>query len=547
MSKKESSRQENTATKKKVEKKSAAKKKVVKKQSLEKTTAKSGRKDLPAKLSEDYMEQQARLKDLASGQLQKNLPELFARLQKIDPCTADLKDLFTLRIVSSIARTLDIANWNVASDILKEHQSIHQDLMSEIVKAVQKISTNPKRRTFLQQMLSASIHSALMPTMIKAIKTQKEWGSGFYDRIDIDGQKHKGGSSLTVDGARLIAAYNPKNLLCRRTSVSFSDEIVTALSQSNRTKFCELDAVDLTELAAESFAILPGNGELRITISSLNPAAASFLANRSGDLVVLGLDSVSNETASQLKRFRGILSLPDVSEISASVSEELAAFQGKLLILDGVRSITDEAALHLAKCKNIQLEGLRSLPEGQGGELLIQKSIRSGSDKTQVHLRLTKLTKQQASIVVKSAKKRHIRLNYLSKLDPDTAAELAKCKGTLEIAWNDKPALKSITAEVSEALSNHKGRLKLGITKLTQKVAEGLGRHVGPISFNNLKALDAATTGNLCLNKSGITLRDEIKIDKESISILASYEGDLCLPPRIQSRVEAARRTNKRG
>ncbi|MDA7910055.1 hypothetical protein N9B44_00135 [bacterium] len=536
--------------KKKVAKTSAvkktARKKVFKKQSLEKTTAKSGRKDLPATLSEDYKNQQARLKDLVSGQLQKNLPELSVRLQEIDPCTADLKDLFTLRVVSSIARTLDIANWNVASEVLKEHQSIHEDLMSEIVKAVQKISTNPKLRNFLQQMLSASIHSALMPTMIKAIKTKKQWGSGFNDRIDIKGQKHKGGSSLTVDGARLIAAYNPKTLLCRNGSVSFSDEIVTALSESNRAKDCELDAVDLTELAAESFAILPGNGELRITISSLNPAAASFLADRSGNLVILGLDSLSNETASQLKHFRGILSLPDVSKISASVSEELAAFQGKSLLLDGVKSITDEAALHLAKCKNITLRGLRSLPEGQGGELLILKSIRSGSGRIQVYLSLTKLTKQQASIVVKSAKKRRISLNWLSKLDPDTATELAKCKGTLEIACKSKPALKSITAEVSEALSNHKGLLKLGITKLTQNVAEGLGRHVGPISFSNLQTLDAATTENLCLNKSGITLPYEIKIDKESISILSSYEGDLCLPPRIQSRVAAARRKNKR-
>ncbi|MDD4611346.1 MAG: hypothetical protein PHU73_05365, partial [Patescibacteria group bacterium] len=144
--------------------------------------------------------------------------------------------------------------------------------------------------------------------------------------------------------------------------------------------------------------------------------------------------------------------------------------------------------------------------------------------------KLTQLFFSEAILIVKIANDQSISaldFSNLSTIDHETAAELAKFKGSLSL--NGLTTLDN--PEIAEALAKHKGNLYLNnLTTLDNpEIAEALAKNDGSLSLNGLTTLDnpeiaealAKHYGSLSLN--GLTTLD----NPEIAEALAKHYGSL--------------------
>lgn len=166
-------------------------------------------------------------------------------------------------------------------------------------------------------------------------------------------------------------------------------------------------------------------------LRSLSPDVAKHLASYKGNLRFGSLVSISEESASQLSKFKGpSLELASIKGISTRALRFLSRIKGELL-LTGLRNISTAGAIELSKHKN------------------------------------------------------HLALYSLSAPSVAAAAALAKTRCELDLR-----GLSSLSLGVAKALSKHNGILNLsGLKKVTSSLAKILVNHNGPIRLNGVKNL----------------------------------------------------------
>ena len=538
-------------TKKKVTKKKVTKKKVTKKKVTKKKVTKKATGDCSDTGKWEYQNHKKDLKKLASGDIAKTLPKLNKILSGIELTEQELRDLFSARLTTKIANLLDIRMWSILSELLRNSESLQKDFHIQIFKAVDNITTGPKKNEFLDQMLSSQIHPNLLQCMCNVIRKKECWDGRYLKQVDIGQRRFKSKPPLTVDGAKLIAAFNPTTILCRNREVAFTDEIVQALTENTKAESCELGAADLSQISNDSLSKLPGK-RLTIHIPSVDGAIAKALAilkalaSRNGHLTLADLGVLTADAARELTSIKGSLWIEGIKTVSDEVAEALSDFRGECLSLANVEHLSNYAASSLAKCRQLALGNLKNIEPGSGEPALIETLVKTGLNNwNRFYLQLEEISKNGAESIAANSRSLDIGLKNLKELTPDAAAVLAKCKGDLTVGC------KTMTAETAEALAKHtKALILCRMTSLPAKLANALAEHRGPVEFTAIKSLTASSCLSLCKNTYGLSFHNyhgEISVDDGVIDALADYQGKLNLSSKIQSKVNAAKRKKLRG
>ena len=273
---------------------------------------------------------------------------------------------------------------------------------------------------------------------------------------------------------------------------------------------------------------LPLNG-----ITKLTPDVAQALAGYSkGPLILNGLTTLSDEAATALAQHKGHLFLDGLTTLSAEAATALAQNEANLS-LDGLTTLSTEAAKALAQHQGdwLSLDGLTTLSTEAAKALAQHK----GS-----YLSLNSLTTLSAEAAQALAQhKGDLSLNGLTTLSAEAAKALAQHKGDLSLN-----GLTTLSAEAATALSQHKCALFLnGLTTLSAEAATALAQHEGrKLALDGLTTLSAEAAKALAQHKGNrLDLNGLTTLSDEAAKALAQYKRELTLDGLTTLSDEAAK------
>ena len=236
-----------------------------------------------------------------------------------------------------------------------------------------------------------------------------------------------------------------------------------------------------------------GRGLALRSLKSLDAAVAEELAGYEFGAALLldGLATLSDEAAKALARYKGHLSLDGLTALSPAVAQALAACEADLS-LDGLTTLSDEAAEALARHKRgLSLDGLTTLSDEAARALARHKG--------------------------------DLSLDGLTALSPAAAQAIASCDGNLSLG-----GLTMLSDETAETLALHRTKGKIlslnGLTTLSETGAQALARYPGNwLRINGLTTLSAGTARAL-LQRRGRTqfLGGLTRLDVETARVLAA-------------------------
>jgi hypothetical protein len=271
-------------------------------------------------------------------------------------------------------------------------------------------------------------------------------------------------------------------------------------------------------IAAGTSAFGSSSGlELR-NLSKISPDVAGALASHGGEYLLLdGLTSLSDEAASRLAEFSGNLSLESVTDLSAKAQRNLGAGKVKIVRVSCLRTLTDP--MLAMKIGGVgQLETITSEVAGILARRFSwrREHIAFGWNPNQLGLGLSlkEITPDIAAALAKNiVRDGDLHLDSLQSMDAATASELAKCRGTLYL-----PGLKQLTPEVAAAFAEKPGFIFLeSVEEIPVELAKVLAnKKEGYISFTPNYGKKRETTLNL-LNESAELLKgnERVKLPKQ--------------------------------
>jgi beta-lactamase regulating signal transducer with metallopeptidase domain len=236
---------------------------------------------------------------------------------------------------------------------------------------------------------------------------------------------------------------------------------------------------------------LPVNG-----LKKLAPDVAQALAGYSrGALILNGLTTLSDEAAKALAQHEGSLYLYGLTTLSDDAATALAQHKSNLY-LNGLTTLSDEAAAALAQHKGLQLilDGLTTLSDEAA----------------------TALAQHEGDL----------SLDGLTTLSDDAATALAQHEG-----WLSLTGLTTLSDEAAKALAQYKGYLSLdGLTTLSDEAAKALAQHKGQwLHLDGLTTLSDEAATALAQYKGGLSLDGLTTLSDEAAKALAQHEGSLDL------------------
>jgi hypothetical protein len=239
-------------------------------------------------------------------------------------------------------------------------------------------------------------------------------------------------------------------------------------------------------------------------VTSITPPVAAALAKHKGDgLSLLDLKSLTPETAAALCTYRGELTLDGLEQLSVETAQALAKHEGRLS-LNSIASLPDSAALALAEHKGgLCMGGLRELrSEPLARQLLLtDNSFSVGGDGGLNPDSLTEISPEVAELLV------------IKEQDRDG------------LSFSE---LKSPSIDVLRVLARLNRSLHLGITSLTQDMAQVLSAHSGDLDLSGVKEIDKASLEAVRRKEGGLALSLAI-ISPDTAALLAGFRGDLVL------------------
>jgi beta-lactamase regulating signal transducer with metallopeptidase domain len=271
---------------------------------------------------------------------------------------------------------------------------------------------------------------------------------------------------------------------------------------------------------------LPLNG-----ITKLTPDVAQALAGYSkGPLILNGLTTLSDEAATALAQHKGHLFLDGLTTLSAEAATALAQNEANLS-LDGLTTLSTEAAKALAQHKGsyLSLNSLTTLSAEAAQALAQHKGDLSLNG-------LTTLSAEAAKALAQH--KGDLSLNGLTTLSAEAATALTQHKCALFLN-----GLTTLSAEAATALAQHEGRkLALdGLTTLSAEAAKALAQHKGNrLDLNGLTTLSDEAAKALAQYKRELSLDGLTTLSDEAAKALAQHKGALFLNGLTTLSAEAA-------
>jgi hypothetical protein len=289
-------------------------------------------------------------------------------------------------------------------------------------------------------------------------------------------------------------------------------------------------------------------------LESIDEETASELANCTGWLGLDALTSISDEIAYQLSGHGGwTLDLNGLEHISIKSAEYLSEFRGDDLLLGGLKKLDGPTAFHLAN-----LEHRVYVPESTQKTNLamfyLSKSYRYShfplpifDDSDAMEMSLIDFKKMDLDPIlvdikdsegfltlVQSLIKRPIYNEmdfgdiYIERIEPQAAKLIANSQKAV-LNFSD---LKSIDSSVANSFAEHSGELlKLkGLKTLSPDAAKQLARYQGKqLDLSGLETLLPETAKALSAYRGILNISGLISVDSEIAGILAKNEGTLVL------------------
>jgi hypothetical protein len=216
-----------------------------------------------------------------------------------------------------------------------------------------------------------------------------------------------------------------------------------------------------------------------------------------GYIYLNSLEELSAGAAAELARHGAWLACDRLQTISPETAAALEPFSGRLSLV-GVKSLSDEAAIALARCRaqTLSLAALTTLStRGQDGLAAFEGSLSLPALRALTSGALAERFVQQNDPIPAN----------LVELSADAARALARLPGMLRL-----DGLKTLSAEAAGLLANRpKGGLSLrGLESLSPEVARALVPTAGPLILDGLESVTpevaeilAAKAGGLSLNR----------------------------------------------
>jgi hypothetical protein len=254
--------------------------------------------------------------------------------------------------------------------------------------------------------------------------------------------------------------------------------------------------------------------------ASIDEDAAQVLSKfKKGSLQLNGLKAISEKVAQLLALQKGgdafcgyfALELNGLTEISEQIAEALGRNQGTGgLFLDGLRKISDSAALSISKYQGLQLSlnGIKEISPFAASALANIKDY-DGERTASLYLCGLEEISDKVGEALGKFKGSTLNLSGLKQISNTTARSLARAKAQLVLK-----GLKSLSDEVAKALSLHKG---------SYYVRERL-------DLTGLKALSDRSAKYLAVNKKRVLLHGKAE---------EAYE-------RARVRMKTKRQANKK-
>ena len=249
-----------------------------------------------------------------------------------------------------------------------------------------------------------------------------------------------------------------------------------------------------------------------LPITEINPDIAERLIGRKEHLTFTKLATLDQPSAVILAKHPANLSFPALQDISPDVAKALASNAGHWLELGGLTELSLEVVSELgpAKCA-LSLDGVRTItPEAAAALVRGNGALRLG---------LTSITPEVADALSKHSG--WLTLHNIRTLDRESAAALARHKH-----WLSLDGLNSLTPEIAEALGQFNGmNLDLKYVKtLDQDCAEKLSHATcrGGLYLNGLETVtpevvNALSHGTYMLSLQGL---DKDQLDAETLKTI---------------------------
>jgi hypothetical protein len=248
--------------------------------------------------------------------------------------------------------------------------------------------------------------------------------------------------------------------------------------------------------------------------TEIEEAAAKILAKYEGSLVLDGLSLIPDSVALSLAKHRDDLSLNGLVRLTPESANALAKHRGPLLSLDGLGNLHVRARYLLRLVdQGLPDEEIRRRVYGYGNQ---------ESDEWVVDLRkaLEALAKHNGTLRLSGVEAS--LLEYADSFAESLAKLLREHKGTL-LLWG----LEHLSVECAQSLAKAKNNIGLGITTITDPVAEALALHEGNLWLDGLDELSEETANILSRHKGGLSFDGLKSLDLNAARALAGHKGEL--------------------
>jgi|LakMenEpi03Aug12_release.lakeMendotaPanAssembly.Ray.scaffolds.fasta_scaffold47667_5 beta-lactamase regulating signal transducer with metallopeptidase domain len=333
-----------------------------------------------------------------------------------------------------------------------------------------------------------------------------------------------------MSGRRAIAAP-PQADAAAATAAAFPQDtnaIESLTAEQARTLVAELS---VAQVPGVSVQIETGYGPQTMRrclslkgLKSVDAETAQAIAGYTiGPILLDGLPTLSDDAARALAQHKRPLSLNGLTTLSDEAARALSQHKG-WLSLNGLTTLSDEAAKALGQHDGdwLYLNGLTTLSDAAAGALAQNKCD---------HLFLNGLTtlSDAAARALSRHKGRHLFLNGLTTLSESAAEALAGKQPLSSISLN---GLTSLSAEAATALAKHSGnKLSLnGLTTLSDSAAKPLAQHQGrALALDGLTTLSGEMAESLAQHKGGLSLNGLTTISAETAKAFVQHKGRLSL------------------
>ena len=236
------------------------------------------------------------------------------------------------------------------------------------------------------------------------------------------------------------------------------------------------------------------------------------------------------------------------------VAEALCKYTGDRIDLPHVKTISDEVAEKLSKCKStLFLRGLTTLSDEsaryfgkyKGGHLIFSR-LYELSDKATEYLceyrgglqfqGRTIFSDKALGYLSKQHQSNSMHLYGVTSLSDEGAKNLAEHEGEIL----DLPGLATITDTAAELLSKRRGRLWLnGLTSLTDQVAERLSHHIGKdLCLDGLTSISDVAAEHLSKHRGDLSFTKLTTFSDKAAKFLSQHPHVFISDDKVKARLK---------